>query len=383
MGDDVRHPGHDGHARRPRRARARPRERRRHPPAARARPDHGRVDRRGGGGAAPISTGEPPTAACRRPDDCRWRGVRWGDASDHRPPAHGGALRGRHRLPARRRPADRHRRPRAARPGGREGHRAARRDRHRQVRDHRLAGRAGCSGRPWSWRRTRPWPPSSPTSSASCCRTTPSSTSSRYYDYYQPEAYIPQTDTYIEKDSSINEEVERLRHSRDQLAAHPPRRDRGRLRVLHLRPRHAAGVRRPDGPAQGRRRDRARRAAAPVRRHPVHPQRPRVHPRHLPGPRRHHRDLPGLRGARRPDRDVRRRDRGASTRCTRSPARSSPRTRSCTSSRPPTTSPARSGWSGRSPASSPSWRSGWPSWRSRASCSRPSGCGCAPPTTSR
>src|SRR6188474_2657745 len=37
-----------------------------------------------------------------------------------------------------------------------------------------------------------------------------------YYDYYQPEAYIPQTDTYIEKDSSINEEVERLRHSATQ-----------------------------------------------------------------------------------------------------------------------------------------------------------------------
>ncbi|WP_176929915.1 excinuclease ABC subunit UvrB [Lentzea albidocapillata] len=34
-----------------------------------------------------------------------------------------------------------------------------------------------------------------------------------YYDYYQPEAYIPQTDTYIEKDSSINDDVERLRHS--------------------------------------------------------------------------------------------------------------------------------------------------------------------------
>jgi excinuclease ABC subunit B len=34
-----------------------------------------------------------------------------------------------------------------------------------------------------------------------------------YYDYYQPEAYVPQTDTYIEKDSSINDEVERLRHS--------------------------------------------------------------------------------------------------------------------------------------------------------------------------
>ncbi|WP_029689421.1 excinuclease ABC subunit UvrB [Thermoanaerobacter sp. A7A] len=34
-----------------------------------------------------------------------------------------------------------------------------------------------------------------------------------YYDYYQPEAYIPQTDTYIEKDASINEEIDKLRHS--------------------------------------------------------------------------------------------------------------------------------------------------------------------------
>ena len=34
-----------------------------------------------------------------------------------------------------------------------------------------------------------------------------------YYDYYQPEAYIPQSDTYIEKDSSINEEIDRMRHA--------------------------------------------------------------------------------------------------------------------------------------------------------------------------
>ena len=34
-----------------------------------------------------------------------------------------------------------------------------------------------------------------------------------YYDYYQPEAYIPTTDTYIEKDSSINDEIDKLRHS--------------------------------------------------------------------------------------------------------------------------------------------------------------------------
>ncbi len=34
-----------------------------------------------------------------------------------------------------------------------------------------------------------------------------------YYDYYQPEAYIPSTDTYIDKDSAINEEIDRMRHS--------------------------------------------------------------------------------------------------------------------------------------------------------------------------
>ncbi len=37
-----------------------------------------------------------------------------------------------------------------------------------------------------------------------------------YYDYYQPEAYVPQTDTYIEKDSSVNDEIDRLRHAATQ-----------------------------------------------------------------------------------------------------------------------------------------------------------------------
>src|SRR5512135_3568560 len=37
-----------------------------------------------------------------------------------------------------------------------------------------------------------------------------------YYDYYQPEAYLTQTDTYIEKDSSINDEIDRLRHAATQ-----------------------------------------------------------------------------------------------------------------------------------------------------------------------
>src|SRR5581483_1799964 len=42
-----------------------------------------------------------------------------------------------------------------------------------------------------------------------------------YFDYYQPEAYIPRSDTYIEKDSDINEEIDRLRHAAtDALLTH-------------------------------------------------------------------------------------------------------------------------------------------------------------------
>ncbi|MDR2132500.1 MAG: DEAD/DEAH box helicase family protein, partial [Clostridiales Family XIII bacterium] len=44
-----------------------------------------------------------------------------------------------------------------------------------------------------------------------------------YYDYYQPEAYVPSTDTYIEKDSDINDEIDKLRHS--ATAALSERRD--------------------------------------------------------------------------------------------------------------------------------------------------------------
>ena len=64
-----------------------------------------------------------------------------------------------------------------------------------------------------SWRRTRRWPRSSMASSRASSPTTRWSISSVYYDYYQPEAYVPRTDTYIEKDSSINEQIDRMRHS--------------------------------------------------------------------------------------------------------------------------------------------------------------------------
>ena len=55
-----------------------------------------------------------------------------------------------------------------------------------------------------------------------------------YYDYYQPEAYIPSTDTYIEKDSAINDEIDRLRHS--ATAALSERRDVIIVASVHLLP---------------------------------------------------------------------------------------------------------------------------------------------------
>ena len=58
-----------------------------------------------------------------------------------------------------------------------------------------------------------------------------------YYDYYQPEAYIPHTDTYIEKDASINDEIERLRHCGDVAPVRAAGRDRRVVRVVYLRPR--------------------------------------------------------------------------------------------------------------------------------------------------
>ncbi len=118
-----------------------------------------------------------------------------------------------------------------------------------------------------------------------------------YYDYYQPEAYIPQTDTYIEKDSSMNEEIDRLRHSatlslltrRDVIVVASvsaiyglgsPQEYRDQMLWLkrgpELRPRR--------GPAQ-------------AGRHPLRPQRPQLRPGQVPGQGRHPRGLPGVRGA--------------------------------------------------------------------------------------
>ncbi len=66
---------------------------------------------------------------------------------------------------------------------------------------------------PWSSPTTRPWPPSSTGSSRPSFPENAVEYFVSYYDYYQPEAYIPSTDTYIEKDSAINDEIDKLRHA--------------------------------------------------------------------------------------------------------------------------------------------------------------------------
>ena len=80
-----------------------------------------------------------------------------------------------------------------------------------------------------------------------------------YYDYYQPEAYIPQSDTYIEKDALVNDEIDRMRHSATASLLRAPRRGGGGLGLVHLRhrrardlPRHARGP--AGGPDHGPRR---------------------------------------------------------------------------------------------------------------------------------
>ena len=83
-----------------------------------------------------------------------------------------------------------------------------------------------------------------------------------YYDYYQPEAYIPHTDTFIEKDSAVNEEIDRLR-------AGAAGRDRGVLGILHLRPGRAGGLRQDDGLPAGGNPDGAGGAAEKAGVHPL------------------------------------------------------------------------------------------------------------------
>ena len=72
-----------------------------------------------------------------------------------------------------------------------------------------------------------------------------------YYDYYQPEAYIPRSDIYIEKDAAVNDEIERLRLACTSALRQPRRRRRRGQRLMHLRPGFARRLPQDDGAPPG------------------------------------------------------------------------------------------------------------------------------------
>ncbi len=118
-----------------------------------------------------------------------------------------------------------------------------------------------------------------------------------YYDYYQPEAYLPTTDTYIEKDSSINDEIDRLRHATTSSLL--MRRDV--IVVASVSCIYGLG-----SPEEYRDRILALTVGQQVDQRDIlrqlvnlqlRPERHQLGSRHLPGPRRHGGDPPGLRGA--------------------------------------------------------------------------------------
>ena len=303
-------------------------------------------------------------------------------ASRHRSGAPRGAVRGQGRLRPVGRPAGRDRRDHQADPGRRAGHRPPRRHRHRQDRDRRVGGRAGPAAGPGDAAQQDAGGPvrqrAAPAVPGQRGRVL------RLLLRLLPARGLRPADRHLHREGLLDQRGGRAAAPLgDQLAADPARRDRGRHGLLHLRPRHPAGVRRPDAPGQGRRGARPRRHAAPAGRDAIHPQRHDLLPRQLPGPRRHPRDLPGLRGAPGPHRVLRRPDRAADDAPRRHRRGDHRGPGALRLPGHPLRRRAASGWSGRSAASSSSWRTSSPSSSARASCSRPSDCGCAPPTTSR
>ena len=127
-----------------------------------------------------------------------------------------------------------------------------------------------------------------------------------YYDYYQPEAYVPHTDTYIEKDSAINEQIDKMRHSATRSVM-----TRGDVIVIASvsciyglgSPEYYAA---DDRPRRGRRGVPPQRAPAAADRPAVRAQRRGLPPRNVARPRRRGGAVPRVRGREGPSDRVRR-----------------------------------------------------------------------------
>ena len=116
-----------------------------------------------------------------------------------------------------------------------------------------------------------------------------------YYDYYQPEAYVPASDTYIEKEATINDEIDRMRLSATRSLFE--RRDV----IIVASVCCIYGLGSPEAyyglvlPLEKGQRMSPRPPAAQAGRDPLRAQRPRVRPRHVPRARRHRRGVSVLR----------------------------------------------------------------------------------------
>ena len=204
-----------------------------------------------------------------------------------------------------------------------------------------------------------------------------------YYDYYQPEAYIPSSDTYIEKDSSINDEIDRLRHS--ATSALLTRRD-----VIIVASVSAIyGLGSPEMYSKqllmlnvGEERDQ-RSILRRLVELAVRAQRLRVRAQQVPGARRHDRGVPRLRGARGAHPALRRRGRAHLR--GRPAHRRGHRGARLARAVPGVALHDRRGApeGGDRRHRDRARPSGSPSSKASRSCSKRSACGCAPPTTSR
>ena len=134
----------------------------------------------------------------------------------------------------------------------REGRRAAGRDRHRQVGDHGLADREGAAAHARARAQQDPRRAAGervPRAAAAQRRRV-----LRLVLRLLPARGVHPADRHLHREGLLDQRGGRAAAALgDQLAADPPRRHRRRVGVVHLRPGHPAGVRRPDGPAQGRR----------------------------------------------------------------------------------------------------------------------------------
>ena len=117
-----------------------------------------------------------------------------------------------------------------------------------------------------------------------------------YYDYYQPEAYVPQSDTYIAKDASINETIDKMRHSATPLPPHPARYHHCGERLVHLRPGLSRDLPQHAARTEGGLGDAERSGLAKTRGDPVPAKRRGFSQGDLPRARGRTRSFPGLRG---------------------------------------------------------------------------------------